>query len=49
MLENFAPYMKQKGEEWSVILKELNNIQYYKPQDRPKFSSIFILFALMLR
>ena len=31
-LENFASYIKQKGEECSVILKELNNIQYYKPQ-----------------
>ena len=31
MLENFASYTKQKGGECSVILKELNNIQYYKP------------------
>ena len=32
MLENFASHIKQKGDECSVILKELNNIQYYKPQ-----------------
>ena len=42
MLENFASYIKQKGEECSVILRELNNIQYYKPQGRPKFSGILI-------
>ena len=48
MFENFASYLKQKGEECSVILKELNNIQYYKPQGRPKFSNILIRFALML-
>ena len=34
MLENFALYIKQKGEERSVILKELNNIQYYKGSDK---------------
>ena len=49
MLETFASYIKQKGEECSVILKELNNIQYYQPQGRPKFSSILIRFALMLQ
>ena len=49
ILENFASYIKQKGEECSVILDELNNIQYYKPQGRCKFSSILIRFTLMLR
>ena len=49
MTESFASYMNQKGEELSVVLKEFNNIQYYKPQGRPKFSSILIQFALMLR
>ena len=45
MLENFLSYIKQKLEEWSVTLKELDNIQYHKP---PK-SSILIRSALMLR
>ena len=49
MLENFASYIDQKGEKCSVILKELNNIQYYKLQGRTKFSSILIRFALMVR
>ena len=49
MPENFALHIKQKGEECSVILKELNNIQYYKLQGRPKFSNILIRFALTLR
>ena len=49
MLENFTSYIKQKGEECSVILNEHNNIQCYKPQGRPKFSSVLIRFALMLR
>ena len=49
MLENFTSYIKQKGEECSDILKERNIIQCYKPQGRPKFSSILIRFALMLR
>ena len=49
MLENFASYINQKGEKCSVILKELNNIQYYKLQGRTKFSSILIRFALMVR
>ena len=49
MLENFVSYIKQKGEECSVILKELNNTQYYKRQGRPKFSNILIRLAIMLR
>ena len=28
--------------EYTTILKELNNIQYYKPKGRPKFYSILI-------
>ena len=48
MLENFASYIKQKGEECGVILKKLNDFQYYKPQFRSKFFSILILFELML-
>ena len=52
-MDKFAPsqssYIKQKGEECSVILDELNNIQYYKPQGRCKFSGILIRFTLMLR
>ena len=49
MLENFASYVKQKGEEYSIILKELNDIQHYKPQGRPKYSSTMIRFSLLLR
>ena len=37
MLENFESHIKQKGGECSVILKELNSIQYYKPQGRYHF------------
>ena len=49
MLKNFASHIKEKGEELSVIFKELNNVQYYKPQVWTKCSSISIQFALMLR
>ena len=48
-LKIFVSYIKQKGEECSVILKELNNTQYYKRQGRPKFSNILIRLAIMLR
>ena len=39
LLENFPPYLRSKGEEMNPILKELNDIQHYKPQGRPPFSS----------
>ena len=31
VLENFSPYLRNKGEETNPILKELNDIQHYKP------------------
>ena len=49
MLQNLASHIKQIGEERSIILKELNERQHFKPQGRPHYSSVLIRFALMLR
>ena len=49
MLENFASYIRNKGIEYNIILKELTNIQHYQPQGRPPYSSMMIRFALLLR
>ena len=48
MLKNFALYVKNKGNEFNGILEELNNIQFYPPKDRPKYSTALILFPLLL-
>ena len=49
MLENFASYVRNKGTEFNGILEELNNIQFYQPKGRPKYSTRLIRFALLLR
>ena len=49
MLENFPPYLRSKGKEMNPILKELNDIQHYKPQGRTPFSSQLIRYAILLR
>ena len=49
MLENFPPYLQSKDEEMNPILKELNDIQHYKPQGKPPFSSQLIRYAILLR
>ena len=43
MLVCLASYAKQKGGEYSAILKELKKNQRYKPQGRPKFFIFLIL------
>ena len=43
MLVCLALYAKQKGGEYSAILKELKKNQRYKPQGRPKFFIFLIL------
>ena len=35
LVENFPSYLHDKWEEMNPILKELNDIQHYKPQGRP--------------
>ena len=49
MLENFASYVRNKGTEFNGILEELNNIKFYQPKGRPKYSTRLIRFALLLR
>ena len=49
MLENFVSHIKNRSDSFSTILSELNSIQHYKPQRRPKFSSSRIHYALLLR
>ena len=49
VLENFPPYLRSKGEEMNPNLKELNDVQHYKPQGRPPFSSQLIRYAILLR
>ena len=49
VLENFPRYLRSKGEEMNPILKELGDIQHYKPQGRPPYSSELIRYALLLR
>ena len=48
MLENFASYIRNKGIEYNIILKELTNVQHYQPHGRPPYSSMMIRFALLL-
>ena len=49
MLENFASYVRNKGTEFNGILEELNNIKFYQPKGRPKYSTRLVRFALLLR
>ena len=49
MLEYFASYVRNKGTEFNGILEELDNIQFYQPKGRPKYSTVLICFALLLR
>ena len=48
MLENFVSHIKNRSDSFSTLLSELNSIQNYKPQGRPKFSSSMIHYALLL-
>ena len=48
-LENIPQYLRSKGVEMNPILKELNDIQHYKPQGRPPYSSQLIRYAILLR
>ena len=49
MLKNFAAYIKNRGKDFNLILKEINNIQFYKSSGRPKYSTTMIRFSLLLR
>ena len=49
MLENLVTHIKNKGCEFNNILNELNEVQFYQPKGRPKYSSALIRFALLLR
>ena len=49
MLKNFFSHIKNRSDSFSSILSELNSMQHYKPQGRPKFSSSMIRYALLLR
>ena len=42
-------HIKNRSDSFSTILSQLNSIQHYKPQGRPKFSSSIIHYALLLR
>ena len=33
MLKNFVSYLKNKGEDYNKILKEMKEIQHYNPKD----------------
>ena len=45
MLENFPPYMREKGEEMNPILQEMNELQHYKKKGRPKYSANMIRYS----
>ena len=49
MLINFVSYLRNKGEVYNKILKEMEKIQQYKSQGRPKYWSMMIRFSLLLR
>jgi len=49
VLENFASYIRNKSSDYNKILQQLNEIQHYKSQGRPKYTSSIIRFALQLR
>ena len=49
MPENFVSHIKNRFDLFSTMLSELNSIQHYKPQGRPKYSSSVIRYALLLR
>ena len=48
MLKGFVSHTKNRSNLLITILSELNLIQHYKPQDRPKFSISMKAFALLL-
>ena len=49
-LENFPPYIRSFSEDsHNNIMDELLEIRFKKPNDKPKFSSELLQFALMLR
>ena len=48
-LENFPPYLRSFSEDsHNNIMDELLEIRFKKPNDKPKFSSELLQFALML-
>ena len=47
MLENFASYTETNGGDYNRVLKDLEEIQHYKPQARPKYCSMMIRFSLL--
>ena len=49
MLENFVSYLRNKGEDYNKMLKEIEEIQHYKSQGRPKYSIRIIRFSLLPR
>ena len=49
MLKNFVSHNKNRSDSFRTILSQLNSIQHYKPQGRPKFSSSMLRYALLLR
>ena len=49
MLENFPAYIRSRGEEMNPILREMNEVQYYKGKGRPPYSSTMIRYAIVLR
>ena len=48
ILKSFASHTKNRSNLLITILSELNSIQHYKLQDRPKFSISMKAFALLL-
>ena len=49
MLENFFSYLRNKGKDYNKMLKEMEEIQHYKSQGRPKYSIMIIRFSLLPR
>lgn len=49
MTENFPSHVRNKGTESNGIMAELNNIQFYQPKGRTKYSTALIRFGLLLR
>ena len=50
MLENFLSYIRSKSiENHHILLEQLKQRTYYKPQGRPLYSAEMIRFALHLR
>ena len=49
MLESFASYLRNKGDNYNRILNKIEEIQHYESQGRPKSSTMMIRFSLLLR